>query len=417
MTSKPSFSSGERHPYRWAILAGVWLAYYCFGLTTISLAPLVGVIVRELGMSHGQMGSILGAWQLVYIVTAVPCGLLLDRIGARRALALAFAIIALSGVLRSLAGGHATLFLAVALFGFGGPLISVGAPKVISLWFEGKERGLAMGIYITGPASGSMTVLALTHSVMMPVFADDWRAVLLAYAGFALASGLVWLMITAHPSARGQEAQLAAEVREPHLRVFAELIRIPAVMVLLIMSIGIFFFTHGMGNWLPEILRSHGMDATSAGFWASIPTLVGVISALVVPRLAVPSRRLAVLLGLFVSAGTASILLNGVEGMPPIVGLVAQGIAYGPLMTVAILTLIEIPVVGPKRAGIAGGMFFAAAEIGGVLGPVSIGVISDLAGDFDLALVTVSSICAVLILLLGVLRHLMRSMASVPKTV
>jgi hypothetical protein len=30
--------------YGWAMLLGVWLVYFCFGLTTASLVPLVGPI-------------------------------------------------------------------------------------------------------------------------------------------------------------------------------------------------------------------------------------------------------------------------------------------------------------------------------------------------------------------------------------
>ena len=124
-------------PFRWGILFGVWLAYYCFGLTIVTLAPLVTEISSDLNISYSQMGTILGAWQLIYIGSAIPLGILLDRIGIRRALMFAFAMIAISVVLRSTAENYTSLFLAVAIFGLGGPLISVGAPKSIGLWFDG----------------------------------------------------------------------------------------------------------------------------------------------------------------------------------------------------------------------------------------------------------------------------------------
>ena len=84
-SARPSAHAGAT---RWLILAGVWFCYACFGLVATSLAPLVPVIVEDLGIGHGAMGSIMGAWQLVYIFAAVPCGLLLDRLGARHAIAL-----------------------------------------------------------------------------------------------------------------------------------------------------------------------------------------------------------------------------------------------------------------------------------------------------------------------------------------
>jgi len=397
--------SAPPDPYRWGVLAGVWMAYFCFGMTTVTLAPLVAAVGADLGLGHARMGTVLGAWQLVYIASALPCGMLLDRIGPRRALFLALAVIAASGALRAAATGHLSLFLAVAVFGLGGPMVSVGAPKLISLWFAGRERGLAMGVYITGPALGNMTALSLTNSVMMPALGGNWRAVLLSYAAVVLAAGLAWLAITAHPAYRAAERRLAAEPREPQLQAFARLLRIPAVRVVLAMSVGIFFFNHGLNNWLPEILRGGGMDAAAAGFWAAVPTAVGVASSLTVPRLATPSRRLPVLLGLFVSAALATLLLQGVPGPVLAGGLVLQGVARGAMMTVAVLTLLEVPEVGSRRAGLAGGLFFSAAEVGGVLGPVSIGLLSSAAGGFGPALAVLTAVCGALIAMLVPLRR------------
>ena len=68
--------------YRWVLLFGVWLVYFAFGLVQVAMAPLVRVIRTDLNLSDGVMGLILGAWPLVYIVSAMPCGVLLDRVGS-----------------------------------------------------------------------------------------------------------------------------------------------------------------------------------------------------------------------------------------------------------------------------------------------------------------------------------------------
>ena len=86
--------------YRWVLLGGVWLIYFCFGLMITSLAPLITPIATELGIGHAKMGAILGAWPLVYIAASIPCGMLLDRLGARIALLIAALIMCASGVAR-----------------------------------------------------------------------------------------------------------------------------------------------------------------------------------------------------------------------------------------------------------------------------------------------------------------------------
>jgi len=400
--------SAASHPYRWVVLAGVWLAYFSFGLTTVTLAPLVGVVGADLGLGHARMGTVLGAWQLVYIASALPCGMLLDRAGPRWALFMALVAIAGSNVLRGAATGHLSLFLAVAVFGLGGPLVSIGAPKLTSLWFEGRERGFAMGVYITGLAFGNMAAFSLTNSLLMPALGGDWRAVLWADGGLVLATGLVWLAITAHPVYRAVEARPGGGSGESQVQAFVRLLRVPAVRWVLLMSIGIFFFNHGLDNWLPEILVSRGMDAARAGFWSTVPTAIGVSAALILPRLATPSRRLPILGALYLAAAGATLLLHGAEGMMLAGGLILQGVARGAMMAVAMLILIEIPDVGPRRAGMAGGLFFSAAEVGGVLGPVSVGLIADVAGGFTIPLAVLTGVCVALLAMMAPLGRALR---------
>ena len=399
----PNFKASGS-PLRWAVLAGVWLAYYCFGLTIVTLAPLIAEISTDLGLSRSQMGVVLGAWQLVYIGSAIPLGILLDRTGVRRGLMFAFIMIAVSVVLRSQAVGYASLFLAVAVFGLGGPLVSVGAPKTISLWFEGRGRGMAMGIYMTAPMLGSMAGLSLTNGLFMPLMDGDWRAVMLLYAGFIVASSLVWWLITANPDCKRVEREYTAEPRGSQKENFQRLIRIPAFQIVLAMSIGIFFCNHSMNNWLPEILRSKGIDATTAGYMASVPVVFSVLSSLAIPRLAVPKRRVWILGVLFIGFGVSSIMLQVNDGLWLTLGLIAQGIARGSAMTLSILVLLDIPGVGTERAGVAGGMFFSAAEIGGVGGPLLIGVVSDLSGGFSASLYMLTGMSVVLLFLLLTLR-------------
>jgi len=398
--------AGPPQPYRWTVLGGVWLVYFSFGLTVSSMAPLVGAITGSLGIGNAQMGIILGAWQLIYIASAVPCGALLDRAGPRVALLLSCLIMAASGVLRGFAPDFLTMFVAVAAFGLGGPLISVGAPKVIAQWFEGRDRGFAMGVYVTGPAFGAMAALSLTNGVLMPLADGDWRLVMFAYAAIVMASGLVWLLVTAHPAAREMERRRAAEPRRPQLQVFGSLLRLRAVQLMLVMSVGIFFLNHGMNAWLPEILVSRGLDAAAAGYLASVPVAVGIVGSLVIPRFAVPHRRMAILGGLFVTVGAATVLLQNDPGAALLLGLVFQGVARGSLMTLAMLVLVETKEVGAHNAGAAGGLFFSAAEIGGVLGPLGIGWISDTSGGFDASLWLLTGLCAALLLMLLRLRRL-----------
>ena len=391
--------------YRWVMLFGVWLIYFCFGLTVSALAPLVRPITEDLSMSYAAMGSVLGAWQLIYIGTALPCGALIDRFGLRRSLLMASLLMGASALLRSQAQDYTMLLIAVALFGLGGPLISIGAPKLISLWFEGPQKGLAMGLYVTGPALGSIAALSLTNSVAMPFFDNQWRSVLFSYGVVVLLSGVVWWVINLEPGSRQLEQESLQEARPAQWGLFLQLSRIRAVQYVLLISIGIFLYNHGLSNWLHEVLMTRGLSSEKAGIWASLPTMIGVLGALLIPRKATPPYRIRILTALFLLAGSASLCFQSSTEWILLLGLVLKGITQGSMMTILLLVLMEIPEVGAKNSGSAGGMFFAAAEIGGVLGPLGLGVLSEWTGNFQGALGGLTFVCLLLILLLSLLQR------------
>ncbi|NNK78978.1 MAG: MFS transporter [Litoreibacter sp.] len=389
--------------FRWFILFGVWLIYFAFGVSIASMAPLVAPVSADLMAGNTVMGAIMGAWPLTYIVAAIPCGILLDKFGVRPMLVVAALIMAASLVARSFAETPIEMLLAVALFGAGGPLISVGAPKAIAGLFVGTRRAMAMGIYVTGPYLGGIVALSLTNSVAMPLASGNWRGVMLIYAGLVLLSGFIWFVISSLPSYRSQNGS-SEPGKKFNLAAFKEILQLPEVRLILTMSIGIFFINHALNNWLPELLRNRGFSPVEAGYWAAIPSALGVLGVLVIPRLATPERRLKVMGALFCASFLASLLLQSDNEALLALGLVLQGLARGSMMTVAILILMETPKVPPDRLGLAGGLFFTTAEIGGVLGPFSFGLLSDLSSGFVVPLLSISLVCLCLLVILARLR-------------
>ncbi len=412
---------------RWLLLAGLWLCYFSFGAIAASLAPLVVPIQQDLSLSHAALGSIMGAWQFVYIAAAIPAGMLLDRLGGRAALTLGVLCIALSALCRGLATDYWQLLGAVMLFGIGGPIVSSGAPKVVTEIFTGSNRGLAMGIYMTGPTLGGILALTLTHAVLLPAFDDNWRTLMILWGVVALGAAGAWLLIastagrellgkgTGTDTAAPEQADPATDgdgsdgssTRAPGGAI-SQILQVPGVPLVLAMSVGVFLINHGMNNWLPEMLRHGGMTVVEAGYWAALPMAVGIIGSLTIPRLAIPERRMLILGGLCFAAVLSSLLLTLTDPATITVALLVQGLVRSSLMTVLILTLVELPGIRPEQAGTASGLFFSAAEVGGVLGPLGLGVIYDLTAGFTAGLYTLAAVAALMTLGTGRLAAITR---------
>jgi predicted MFS family arabinose efflux permease len=123
MTSLNTYLRSERRDPAGGLNGVVTLIYFCFGVKIAAMAPLITPISNELGIDRGMMGVILGAWPLTYILSAIPCGILLDRLGEKRMLLLAAILMASSGLARSYAETPLQLLLAVAIFGVTAPLL------------------------------------------------------------------------------------------------------------------------------------------------------------------------------------------------------------------------------------------------------------------------------------------------------
>ena len=123
-----------------------------------------------------------------------------------------------------------------------------------------------------------------------------------------------------------------------------------------------------------------------------------------VPRMATPERRFPILLALFCCATVAAILVWSASGPLLALGLVVQGMCRGAMTTISILLLMDTGDGSSNRVGAASGLYFSVGEVGGVLGPMSVGLLAYATGGFDASLFLMSAVGLILIAILLRLR-------------
>jgi CP family cyanate transporter-like MFS transporter len=380
----------HQQQYRWLILALLWLLYFSFGVVTRSPSPLVTPIIRDLQMSYGQMGFVLGSWQMTYIVFAITAGVIMDRWGIRRSIFFGALVIGLSAVLRSASSGFLSFLFFVALFGVGGPMISIGCPKTISTWFQGKERGTAIGIYTTGPWIGGMVSLAATNSVVMPLTDYSWRLTFIWYGVMTFFFAGLWWALT-------READTEIDTKHFNvLKMLAELFKVRRVRLILLSGLLSFAIMHGYFAWLPKILENTGMSPARAGVASALPFLTSIPAVLIFPRYTQPHHR-GWLIGLMALSAGLSIFWVVVLQWPVIPGLLLFGISGPCLMPLLVLSLMDTPEVASRYLGSATGLFFCIAEVGGFLGPFVVGYLVDIFESFAAGGLFLSGLGAVIL--------------------
>jgi len=386
--------------YRWIILALAWLVYFAFGLILSSIPPLVNIIAQDLALTYSEMGVILGSVILMYIPLAVPAGVGIDRFGEKKAIALGLLLVSASAILRSFVFSFETLFLVVFLFGFGGPTISVGLAKVVASSFEGRERGIASGIYMTGIVVGSASALAFTNSLILPMV-GTWRNVFSFYGiiGFFIAFG--WILFAQETTSVSTQSDSVLPMKE----MLRSLLGHKYVWMVAIIGSSSFLVFYGFGNWLPTLLEEKGMDPVGAGILASIPIWLGLIGSGIIPGVAVAGKRKPLIVALLLIEGVSIYIVGITSGLTLLASLVIYGIVSGAVMPLMLVIMMDLPEVGAEYTGIASGLFFSIGSSTGFIGPILVGYLTDLTDSFLPALILIAVVVEAMIVLAFVLKE------------
>lgn len=378
------------------MFGGVAAVYFAFGLVVGSMAPLVSTIRADLGISRSAMGLALSAWAFIYIFSAPPAGRMVDRLGLRWSITVGTVILFASALLRAGAQGIGTLWLAIALFGVGGPLISVGAPKVMGVWFgDPDERRFAIGAYTAAPALGGFTALSTTNPVLVP-WLGGWRQALLFHSGVMAVALVIWWVIAARaPDSPNPEMGLPSKMLDS----WKHLLGSSGVRLAMALGIGIFVVNHSLSSWLPNILEEDGgFSKSAASGWVAASVLVSVAAALGIPRLATPERRVKVMVTVFAVMALGIVLVAISPGTLGPVGVLVLAVRASAVPLI-IVVLMEADRVTAQNSGEANGLWFSFVEIGGVAGPLIAGALGDSSLGFQASLLLFAAICVALVAL------------------
>lgn len=381
--------------YRWVMLALAWATYFCFGLVSFSLAPLATPIMAELKLTYTQFGIAAGAWPLIYIASSYPVGIIIDRLGLKKSLSVGILVVALSAIMRSYAIDFTSLFASVAVFGVGAPIISIGLPKLIASWFFGRERGTASGIYFTGVSMGTAFSLGATNILILPLL-GSWRNVLLFYGIIPIIVVLLWIKFA--KSSTGLDIETTVFKENIWKSIFG-LLRYRNIWSIVLIGTTSFMVIHSLNNWLPKILETQNLAPTLAGILAASFSIFRIFGSLGIPRMSYiwSSRKTAVAIMLSITAVSIVILPLGNEYLV-LLCIASIGIFIGALSPLLLTILMDTREVGVKKMGAAGGLYFSFGEVGGVLGPVIVGLFRDLTGNFSTGLTILAIIVGAMLI-------------------
>lgn len=193
MTDKEGREAAAK--WRWLVLfvmsLAIFGAYYAYD----AVSPIADFIMKGMGISRAQYGLLFSFYYLPNFVMVLVGGILLDKIGIRKAGSL-FAALCAIGVFMTAAGHTFPLMLAGRLvYGLGSESLIITQSKVISKWFRGKEMALGFGLNLTVARLG--TFAALNSAARIQEWSGSWRLALWVAAVVMFVSFACFLIYSA----------------------------------------------------------------------------------------------------------------------------------------------------------------------------------------------------------------------------
>ena len=132
--------------YRWVVLFFLSLAMFGNYYFYDALSPLADILQKQLGFSDRNIGLLNSFYSIAPIATVLIGGIIIDRIGTRKA-TLLFGCICMVGAVLTAATGHFVIMASGRfLFGMGAESLIVSVNTALAKWFRGKELSFALAV-------------------------------------------------------------------------------------------------------------------------------------------------------------------------------------------------------------------------------------------------------------------------------
>jgi predicted MFS family arabinose efflux permease len=317
----------------------------------LTFAPITTGSAAHYQVSVDAIGWLAQVFPLVYVVLAIPAGVLLDR-WFRPVLAAGALLAAAGGAARLIGDSFTWALLGQVLVAVAQPLVLNAVTKLASEYLPEASRpaGIAAG-------SAGIFVGMLVALLMGPLMSGSFTGLLLAQAAAAVvaAAALVALLRRPGPAAAVVENLGLSAIRkvlgDPFIRVLAALVFV---------GFGAFI---GLITWLQALLAPAGVSDVAAGGLLIAMVVAGVIGSAILPALVARRGWERLMIGAsVVVAGVGCVVL----GFVPLVAVDAIV-----LVLIGALLLADLPVVlelTERQAGAAGGSAAALMWLSGNLG-------------------------------------------------
>ncbi|SDF75687.1 spinster family MFS transporter [Phytopseudomonas seleniipraecipitans] len=366
----------------WRILFLLFLAnLFNFFDRTIP-AIIIEPIRMEWRLSDFQLGMIGTAFTLVYAIAGLPLGRMADTGSRRKIMGWGLAAWSALTAVNGLAWNYWSFLLIRMGIGIGEASYAPAANSLIGDLFPAHKRARAMGIFMLGLPLGLLLAF-FSIGAMVAAF-DSWRAPFFIAAVPGLILAVFVFFIKEPRRGAAEDIQVAATPVSQPLR---KVLRIPTFWWLVLAGLAFNFATYACNSFMVPMLQRYFLmplqeAAVATGVIVGLTGLVGLtLGGWIADRIHQKYRNGRLLFAAFsmlvATLCTGYGLYAGRIEIGLFVALFSLGWLFAYNFYTCVYTAIQ-DVIEPRLRATAMALYFAGLYLlGGGLGPIAVGLLSD----------------------------------------
>jgi MFS transporter, DHA1 family, multidrug resistance protein len=343
------------------------------------IVPVMALYARSFGVLQSAIGVAIGVYGLARFLVAVPTGRLADRFGRRATLAAGGVVTAVGNLLCAYAPSYAALVGARFVAGAGAAMVVTTGVIVLADITTPAHRGRTMAIY-QGVFGFAVGIGPYPGGVLAERFGLHAPFLVYAVAG-ALSAAVAWWQIAETRDVRSAHSG----GRDVALPPFTAQIRILTahtgfVLVSLISFTSAVARTGALYNVIPVLARDRlALTTDRIGLGLALASVVGLAVAYPAGVLVDRLGRKAVIVPATIVSGVALVLFLVAPSYAWfLAGCVAWSVAVGVSGAAPAAYAADVAPAGMNAAALSAYRMFA--DLGYVVGPIALGVTTDLLG-------------------------------------
>lgn len=357
------------------LIAGIVLIGFNLRPALSGVGPLIAMIREATGLSNSMLGLLTTLPLVAFGVLSTLTPLFTRRFGIEKTLSGALLLLTTGIVLRAF-GYIPLLFLGTILFGIAIAFGNVLLPALVKRDFN-KRSGFMTSLY-----SGMMGVgAALAAGLSVPIaesFPGSWKTSLGIWGLFSFLTFLVWISQNKFSVPTNSKRSFKKAMKDLGSNSLAWNV----ALFLGLQSIAFYVIL----AWLPDILISKGFSNSEAGWYLSLSQVTGVLGSVLVPVVAAKKDDQRKYISMLILLEALS-LIGLWLGTNATVFLWVSGIGFslGGSFGLALLFIV-LRSSDSETATELSGMSQSIGYLLAATGPILIGAVFDVTGDWDTAL-------------------------------